>query len=590
MKSFLKYTLATITGVVISSFVLFFLFIGIVGALVSSSEKPFEPKPNSILHIKLNQEIKDRGSENPMENFDFTTFKALKKLGLKDILNNIEKAKNDANIKGIYLDLVYVATGYASTEEIRDALLKFKESGKFIIAYSEIYSQKAYYLSTVADSIFINPIGLIDFTGLSRRVLFYKGTFDKLGIEPQIIRHGEYKSYVEPFMLKKMSEKNKKQTMEYMGDLWNHILKGISVKRKISIDQLNEMATDLTAVFDPEKSLKLNFIDGLRYEDEVLKTLKNLSGIDQDKNLQFVSLGKYDGVPNKRIGKGLAKNKIAVIYAEGDINIGEGDNNTLGSDKFSKVLRSARKDSSIKAVVLRVNSPGGSMLASEIIRREVDLLSQAKPVVASMGNVAASGGYYILCNADTIIASPNTITGSIGVFAILYNAKPFFDNKIGITSDVVKTNEKADLGTFFRPLTSAEKSILLKYVEKAYDDFTDLVSKGRNMTKEEVDKIGRGLVWSGEDALKNGLIDGFGGLKKAIEIASEMAKLDNYRIIELPKQEEPLEIILKDLTGDAKTKLLKAELGDDYKYYKEFKNLINFQGVQARIPFELIDE
>jgi len=590
MKSFLKYTLATITGIVISSFVIFFIVLAVISAIISSTDKPFEAKENSILHIKLNQEINDRSSENPMDNFDFNTFKPIKKLGLNDILDNIEKAKDDDKIKGIYLDLRIVATGYASTEEIREALLKFKESGKFIIAYSDIYTQKAYYLATVADSIFLNPAGMIDLSGLSKRVLFYKGTFDKLNIKPQIIRHGEYKSYVEPFMLKKMSEENKEQTMEYIGDIWNFMLKGISSKRKISIEQLNKIADELTSIFDVEKSLELNIVDGLKYEDEVLKTLKNLSGISQDKEIRAVSLNKYDGVPKKRKGKGLAKNKIALIYAEGDINIGEGDENTIGSDEFSKVIRKARKDSTIKAVVLRVNSPGGSMLASEIIRREVELLSKTKPVVASMGNVAASGGYYILCNADTIIASQNTITGSIGVLAILYNAKSFFDNKIGITSDIVKTNDKSDLGTIFRPLTAVEKTMLLNYVKKAYDEFTGYVSEGRNMTKEEVDKIARGRVWSGEDALKIGLIDGFGGMKKAIEIAVEMANLDNYRIINLPKQEDPLEILMKDLTGDAKIKLLKSELGENYKYYKEFKNLIHFQGLQARMPFELIND
>lgn len=590
MKSFFKYTLATIVGFLISLFILFFVFLGILGTMIANTDKPTQVKPNSVLHLHLNQEIRDRGSDNPMNNFDITTLKLVKKPGLNDILNNIEKAKDDENIKGIFLDLRFIQGGFATVKEIRDALLDFKESGKFIISYSDIYSQKAYYLASVSDSIFLNPMGMIDFSGLTKQVIFYKGAFDKLGIEPEIIRHGEYKSYVEPYMLKKMSEENRKQTIAYLADVWNYMVKEIAIARQIEVETLNKAADDLTAVFDPEQCANLNFVDGLKYRDEMISSLKIITGVKSDKKVSLISLEQYNTVPKKRVEKSLIKDKIAVVYTEGDITFGEGDENSVGADRFSEAIRNARTDTTIKAIVVRVNSPGGSMLASEIIRREIYLASTQKPVVASMGSVAASGGYYIICNADTILASPNSITGSIGVFALLFNAKQFLNDKIGITSDVVKTNDKSDLGTFLRPLTESEKALLLKYVKSSYDDFIGLVADGRDMKTEEVDKIGRGLVYSGEDALNIGLIDKFGGLKKAIEVAAEMAKIETYRIVNLPKEDDPFESILKGLTSEVKNHYLKSEFGNDYRYYSEFKNLLRFQGIQARLPFELVEE
>ncbi len=587
MKSFLKYLLATIIGVFISLFIAFLIFLGIIGSIVSSTDKPFQPKPNSVLIIKLNYPIMDRSSQNPMDNFDFTTLKTIKRLGLNDILKNIEKAKDDENIKGIFLDLTVIPVGYATIEEIRESLKKFKKSGKFIIAFGELYSQKAYYLASVADKIYLTPAGVIDFSGIAKYVLFYKGTFDKLGIEPQIIRHGEYKSYVESYILKEMSKENKEQTIEYVGDIWNYTLKGISSSRNVSLNQLNKIANDLTSIVDLEKAVEYKFIDGLKYRDEVYEEIKDTLLIAKNKKINFVSLSKYDGTPKKRKEKGLIRDKIAIVYAQGDINIGEGDENSIGATRINKALKTAREDTSIKAIVFRVNSPGGTILGSEIIRREVELAAQSKPFIASMGDVAASGGYYILCNADTIIANPNTITGSIGVLGIIYNAKKFMNDKLGLTSDLVKTNDKSDLGSFFRPLTNAEKNLLQKYIEKSYYDFIGYVANGRKMTVDEIDNIGRGRVWSGEDALENGLIDLFGGLEKAIEIASEISGLETYRIVELPKQEDPFELIIKELAGEAKTKLLKAELGDNYKYVQEFKKLLQFDGIIARMPFNV---
>lgn len=587
MKSFLKYVLATIVGIMVSGFILFLIFIGIIGAIISSVDKPAQVKPNSVLHIKLNYPINDRSSQNPMENFDFSTFKAVKRLGLNDILKNIEKAKEDNNIKGIFLDLTVVPAGYSTVDEIREALIDFKKSGKFIIAFGEVYSQKAIYLASVADKIYLTPAGIIDFAGIARHVVFYKGTFDKLGIEPQIIRHGEYKSFVEPYMLKQMSKENKEQTLEYVGDIWNYVLKGISSARKISINQLNNIADNVTALVDIDKAIELNFIDSVKYRDGVYDEIKELLNIDAKSKINFISLSKFDNTPKKRKEKGLIKNKIAVIYAEGDINIGEGDETSIGAAKLSNAISSARKDTSIKAIVLRVNSPGGTILGSEIIRREVELAADEKPLVASMGDVAASGGYYILCNADSIVANPTTITGSIGVLGIIYNAKNFLNNKLGLTTDLVKTNDKSDLGSVFRPMADTEKKIMQQYIEDAYTDFITYVSNGRNMEITDIDKIGKGRVWSGEDAKNNGLIDELGGLEKAIKIAAEMANLDTYRIVELPKQEEPLEMLFKELSTEIKYSLIKSELGENYKYFKEFNNIIKTNGIIARLPYNI---
>ena len=587
MKSFLKYLLASIIGVFISFFIVFIIFVGIIGSMVSSIDRPFQPKANSVLTIKLNYPVMDRSSSDPLDNFDFSTFQTIKNLGLNDILKNVKKAKLDENIKGIFLDMTFVATGYATVDEIREALLDFKKSGKFIIAFGEVYTQKAYYLASVADRIYLNPAGMIDFSGIARQVIFYKGLFDKWGIEPQIIRHGEYKSYVEPYMLKKMSEENKEQTMEYISDIWDYLRQNVSSSRNISIDRLNYFANNLTSLFNVEEAVMYNFIDGYKYRDEVEDEIRDSLNISENKKINFVSLNQYDGAPEERKEKTLVKEKIAVIYALGDINIGESDEYSIGASTFYEAINKARKDTSIKAIVLRVNSPGGTILGSEIIRREVELAAETKPLVASMGDVSASGGYYILCNADTILADRVSITGSIGVLGILFNGKKFLNEKLGLTSDVVKTNDKTDLGSVFRPLTNVEKALLEKNVEEAYNKFVKYVADGRGMSIEEVDKIGRGRVWSGKDAKENGLIDVFGGLEKAVEIAAKMAHLDKYRIIELPKQKEPFEILMKGISGKIHTRVLKSELGANYKYVEEIKKIMSYEGIIARMPFDI---
>ncbi len=582
MKSFLKYTLATITGIFLSTLMLVFLLVIIVA--VSSSDKPVEIKPNSILYMRLNETIVERAVDNPLHYLP-TGFQSVREMGLNDILDNVKKAKKDDNITGIYLQLSAINTGIGTTEEIRNALIDFKESGKFIIAFADVYTQKSYYLASVADSIYMNPEGNFLLMGLGSQIMFYKGALDKLGIEAQVIRHGEYKSAMEPFTNEKMSPENREQIMQWMGSIWQHLLKGIGEQRNIKPETLNRLADNLS-IRTAESALKYGMVDGLMFKDEMINTLKEITGTNEKKDLKVITMRRYIRVPAKRDYKGIAKDKIAVIYAHGDIRLGNTGEGTIASERISKAIRKARRDSSVKAIVLRVNSGGGGVLASEIILRETELASKTKPLVASIGDVAASGGYYILAPADTILAHPNTVTGSIGVWAVLPNVKSFMNKKLGINVDVAKTNAMADIGSPFRPLTAEEKSIIQSMVEDTYDSFLETVSKGRNMTREKVDAIGRGRVWSGGNALENGLIDAYGGLHDAIEIAADMAGLEKYRIQSLPKLEDPIDQFIRELTENTRTRMVRRELGQFYTYFETIQELEGLYGLQLRLPFK----
>ena len=588
MKSFLKFTLASVVGFLITGIILIFITIGIIGGLVASStDKSVSIKTKTILKINLSNGVTERTSQNPLEDMNFQTLKTNTKIGLNDILKNLKKAKNDDNIKGIYINNTGIGAGLGTIEEIRNALIDFKTSGKFIISYSDVYTQGSYYLSTVSDQIYLNPEGFVDFKGLSSQLLFFKDALDKIGIEPVIIRgkNNKFKSAVEPFMYNHISEANKLQTLTYMGSLWNHILKGISKTRKISIDKLNIYA-DSMLINNARNAVKYKLVDDLKYYDEILTILKEKSETDESDDINFMSMSSYTNTPNASTGKGLIKEKIAVVYANGEINMGTGSEKEIGSKGLSKAIRKARLDTNIKAVVLRINSPGGSALASEVIWREVMLTKKVKPLIVSMGNVAASGGYYIAAPADRIFANPVTITGSIGVFGILWNTQNVM-KKIGINSDAVNTNAHSDLGNMSRTMTEAEYATIQNSVEDIYDVFLGHVAEGRNMKKEDVDKIGQGRVWSGENAKEIGLVDEFGGLVDAIKYAKEMAKLEDYRIVELPKQEDPIEALMKDLGGNVKAYVLQEELGASFKYYDRLNQLTKLKGVQARIPFIL---
>jgi len=584
MKSFLKMALASMVGMLISFFVILLLLIVIVSAVASKADDEVEVSSNSILHIPLDHPVVERSSKDPLQSLNIDGIGGSKKLGLNDILAALKRAKDDDKIKGIYLDLSSVQAGFATIEEIRNALVDFKKSGKFILAYSEVYTKGSYYLASVADKVYLNPEGILEFTGFSSQVMFFKGALDKLGIEPQVIKVGTYKSAVEPFILDKMSDPNRLQVTSFLGSLYSHYLDRIATSRKLNKDSLFSIADQLK-IRSPKDAVTYKLCDALRYKDQVLDELKSRSGIDKDKDIKSVNLADY--IKNNPGEEGNFNTRIAVVYASGEITGGDGDDETIGSEKISKAIRKARTDEKVKAVVLRVNSPGGSALASDVIWREVVLTRKVKPVIVSMGDLAASGGYYISCAADSIFAQPNTITGSIGVFGIIPNMQNFFNNKLGITFDGVKTGKHADIATVTRPLTPEEKLIIQAEVNRIYDSFTKRVADGRKKSQKYVDEIGQGRVWSGAEAIKIGLIDRLGDIDDAVRSAAKMAKVSDYRVVSYPVQKEGLSALL-DKSGDKLgTYFAKKELGEQYAYYEKIKSAIGLKGIQARMPFDI---
>jgi len=585
MKQFFKFVLASMVALIITGIIFVVVIIAIIA---SSSDKTVVVDSNSILHIQFNKPITERTPDNPLKDLPFLGLDQDESIGLNDILSNIKKAKTDPNIKGIFLDESEIPVGEATSEEIRNALIDFKKSGKFVVAYSEIYTQGFYYLASVADKVYINPKGIFLFHGFSQQITFLKGALDKLGIEAQIIKVGTYKSAVEPYFLTKMSDANRLQVNSYLGSLYTHFLSGIGTSRNINKDTLFNYANDLKIRF-PEDALKFKLVDGLKYKDEVLNELKQRTGIDDKDDLKTVELGEYSkSEPNSDGDKNDSKNQIAIVYASGEINGGDGDDNSIGSERVSKALREARLDDKVKAVVLRVNSPGGSSLASDVIWREVMLTKKAKPMIVSMGDYAASGGYYISCAADSIFAEPNTITGSIGIFAVLPNMQKFFNDKLGITFDGVKTGKYADLGDVSRPLTPEEHAILQNEVDRGYDDFTKAVAAGRHKTQAYINSIGQGRVWTGEQAITNGLVDRLGNINDAIKSAARMAKIKNYKLKAYPDQKSFLNKFGFDMNAQMKAHFVKSELGENYKYYNQLKSVTQMMRTpQARLPYDV---
>lgn len=574
-------------GFFLTLVVFFFLMIIIVVSISSASMKKEEitVEPNSILHIKLDKEFGDRTSANPFDNFDFATLKSSKALGLNDIIKNIKKAKDDENIKGIYFEIVPLLSGMASIEEIRNALIDFKESGKFIVSYGEVIPQTSYYLASVSDKIYMMPEGIMLYTGLSAQLMFFKGTLEKLEVEAQVIRHGKFKSAIEPFVNDKMSDENREQTMKYISSIWDHMTKGISESRNLTIADLNLVA-DSIFIRKAADAVSYGLVDSLIFYDQLIAELKQRIDVDEDDEISFISLDKYDSVAETK-KKERSKNKIAVIYAQGDINSGQGDEKAIYSDDLAETIREARSDSSVKAVVMRINSPGGSALASEVILREAFLTRDVKPLIVSFGDVAASGGYYIACAAHKIVSGPTTITGSIGVFGLIPNAEKFFNNKLGITFDVAKTNYQSDFGSITRPMTAQETMIIQNQVNDIYNTFITHVANARNMTKEQVDSIGQGRVWTGLDALEIGLVDEIGGLDRAIAIAAEAANLETYKVVEYPKQKDFLTLLMEDLNSQVSQRFLKKYLGANYIIFEQLQKLENMDKIQARLPYEL---
>ncbi|MDY0780318.1 signal peptide peptidase SppA [Tenacibaculum sp. IB213877] len=575
--NFLRNLLAAILGFFIAIFLLFLLFLGI-GAIIGSDDVVVV-KPNSVLELDLSSPIKDYApkDQNPLA-------QALEldeeKLALDKIINAIDNAKTDENIKGISIKSTLINAGVAQTQAIRNKLEEFKESGKFIYAYNDIYTQKNYYLSSVADSLFLNPVGAIDFKGLSSEILYYKDFEDKYGIKMEVVRHGKYKSAVEPFLTNKMSDENREQITSFLQSIWSEMTNDISKSRNISIEKLNEIA-DNSDGRNATIAQEVNLIDAVIYADqydEILKTAINAK-------VEIISLEDYI-----KSGKGrkssIAKDKIAVIYAQGEIIYGEGNENLIGQGIINKAIEKARKDKKVKAIVLRVNSPGGSALASELIWRELELAKKEKPLVVSMGNLAASGGYYIASNANKIIAEPTTITGSIGVFGAIPNIHEF-SNDIGINAEQVSTNKSANY-SLFEPMDKKFYDVTKEGVEQIYTTFVNRVATGRKMTFEQVDAVAQGRVWTGKEAIEKGLVDQLGGLEDAIKVAAELAEVDNYRIRNYPSYKKDFKDAFKMMpfAKSQKEEILKDALGDEnYRLYNKINQMKNLKGIQARMPF-----
>ncbi len=587
MKQFFKFVFASFLGTLLTLFILFLIVIGTIFALVSASDnEQVKLKPNTVLVADFSVPVSDRSSKNPFEYFDYSSMESRTPLGLDQVLKNIEKAAKDPNVIGIYLDVSEIQSGMANLLEIRNKLLKFKNSGKWIISYSEGYSQGAYYLASVSDEIYLNPEGAILFKGLFSQITFFKHLMEKLEVETQIIRgpNNQFKSAVEPFMYDKMSDANRIQTQKLLNTAWNEMLDAISASRGLSKEVLNQAADEL-ALTKAEKALELHFVDGLAYKDEILAKLREKTGQTEKEKIKQVSLAKYSNV--KLDQESASRNKIAVIYAIGEISGGKGSENSIGSEGLSKVIRKAREDEKVKAIVMRVNSPGGSALASEIIRREVELAKSTKPFIVSMGNVAASGGYWISTNADYIFADPTTITGSIGVFGVIPNFKKLFNNKLGVTFDKVLTNSNADYIDVMEPLSPYQQAKIQEEVVEIYDNFTSLVAQTRNLRQAFVDSVGQGRVWMGKDALEIGLVDELGGLEKAIAYAAEKANIaGDYKLNPLPEQKDPFQLLLEGLSNEARARtMLKQQLGEYSSYLEYLQTLSNMKGVQARMPF-----
>jgi len=579
MKQFLKFTLASMLGVFIAFLLVFLVLLGIAGA-ISSSEKTVTIAENSILKIELDGTIQEQSVDNP---FDFTIpglpmDTKINNQGLDDILAAIKKAKTNDKIKGIYLTSGIMNAGMATAEEIRNALIDFKKSGKFIFAYGELMDQKEYYIASVANKIIFNPEGMLNFHGLASTPIFYKGTLDKLGVKPEIFRVGTFKSAVEPFICTKMSDANRKQTQEALDGIWSNILESISATRKISNEDLNQLANRNMLFEATTELVKSKLADSILYQPDMIKYLSSKVGVQDVDDLKLISV--KDMMTTVETTSAFEKEKVAVLYADGEI-FESGSDGIVSKDLIEEIQK-IQKDSMIKAVVFRVNSPGGSAYASEQIWKAMSELRSKKPVVVSMGDYAASGGYYISCCANKIVAAPNTITGSIGIFG-MYFIMDELSRKIGLNFDVVKTNDLADMGNTTRPMTAPEKMKIQNYVNRGYDLFVKRCADGRKMKPEDIRKIAEGRIWTGKKALEIGLIDEIGGLDKAIQIAAKLGKVKKYRMVYYPEKKDFFTELMEEFSGDTKIKIAKALLGEEYAPLLKLKTSKIQTGILTRM-------
>lgn len=583
---FLGNVLATIVGLFVFSMTFFFGII-IIGAIAGSGEETVSVKKNSVIELDLSKVSLDYAGKTNYKDFNY--FEAHHD-GVTDILNAIEVAKTDDKIKGISILNNQSRLGLAQSKAVRDKLEDFKKSGKFVYAYSNYYTQGEYYLNSVADQVYLNPVGEVDFKGLSSEILYMKDLQEKSGVKFEVIRHGKYKSAVEPYLSQEMSPENREQMTVLLNSVWNTIVSDIAKSRKLSVIQLNAIANSLGAR-TPELALANKLVDKVAYEDEYHDAIRTKLKLAKDEKYNFVSVRDYAKTAASTVEDYSKKDIIAVIYAQGEILGGEGDVNVIGEGSIKRSLRDAREDKNVKAIVLRVNSPGGSALTSELIWREIEITKKTKPVVVSMGNYAASGGYYIAANADRIFAEPNTITGSIGVFGMLPNMNQLGKN-IGINAEQVKTHDNASGYSIFEPIDENFKGFVLESIEKTYATFLKRVADGRKMTTEQVDAIAQGRVWTGIDAQKLGLVDEIGGLDAAIKHAAKLGKTTSYRTENFPEYEKSFEDLLANFTGMAmfktKEQLLKEQLGEEgFQMLEQIKRVKSRKGIQAMMPYEI---
>lgn len=585
MGQFFKFLFASCLGILLAFGLLFGIGAIVISQIANNANQPKSVKANTVLHLTLDRPIPEQTNNLDIDPFQFEREDAL---GLSAMVDAIARAKADDDIKGIFLEADQLnGAGMATASVLRDALVDFKDSGKFVVAYAQYYSQGAYYLASTADSLYINPLGLVDFRGPSAQIPFFKDMLDKVGVNMQVYYAGKFKGATEPYRFNEMSEENRKQIRAYLSDIYEVMLQDLSASRGLSTEELRRLADEFVGI-DPVDAQNAGLVDGVEHRDIALDELRERLGLEEDEKVNKISIADYAN-SNPAEKDYSIKDKIAVIYAEGAIVDGEGNIGTIGDKKYVEYVREARRDEGVKAIVLRVNSPGGSAMASENIWRELTLAKEAgKPVVVSMGDYAASGGYYIAAPADSIFAEPNTLTGSIGVFLLIPDASELLEDKLGIHFDTVKTGDMSVGITPFFPMSPKEQRIMQQRTERMYETFLARVSEGRGMSRDSVHAIAQGRVWTGEAAIDIGLVDDLGGVDRALASAATLAKLDEYRITAYPKVKDPLQQLIEEFLGEENVRsemVVKSELGEWYPYYRHFKQIQDSKGAQARLPF-----
>ncbi|MFZ6663621.1 signal peptide peptidase SppA [Peijinzhouia sedimentorum] len=582
MKFFLN-VLSTIVGLILFMFIGFFIFVGLIGIL--SSEPEVRIKNQSVLHLNLNRVIQEQTVDNPFAELGMFGSGVNSPLGLIDLKKALKDASTDPKIEGIYLESNFPVAGFSTLSEIRQSLQEFKDNGKFIVAYGEFYSEQGYYIASIADAVHMFPEGEVELNGLGSEFVSIKNTLEKIGVEPEIFRVGDYKSAVEPFLNEKMSPENREQTESFLNSIYDTVIERIAASRNIELARLHEISDEML-VREPADAVTYKLVDQLSYQDQMYADIKNRLGLEEEADIEFVSVNKYMKVTN--IDK-YSPNKIAVMVASGNIVSGKagGGQEIIASDSFNEEIRKLRDDNSVKAVVLRINSPGGSALASDAMWREIELLKEKKPVITSMSDYAASGGYYMAMGTDYIMAEPTTITGSIGVFGLWFNAERLLNDKLGVNTDYVSTGRYSNFLSLSKPMTEEERQIMQKGVERTYATFTNKAAEGRDMQIEDLLAVASGRVWSGAQAVDNGLVDELGGLDDAVKKAAEMAEVEEYRVLVFPPKVDFIQELINNLNQDVSVRIAKAQLGELYPIMENIKAIKQYEGPQARMPFEL---